>query len=85
MGSDSLIEFMCVNVTDGDRQSIRRVVWLRRGAEFQQRANHLLDLDLFGAAISGHRALHFQRRVFENGQIRFSSGKHRYTADMAQL
>src|SRR5437867_2800877 len=73
-----------MNVTNSNRESIRGVVGLRRCLELQERANHLLNLILVGAAVACHSALDFQRRILEDGQIRFRGGEHRNAPDVAQ-
>src|SRR5437867_1391239 len=73
-----------MNVTNSNRESIRGVVGLRRCLELQERANHLLNLILFGAAVACHSALDFQRRILEDRQIRFRCGEHRNAPDVAQ-
>ena len=56
MCSDGFIESICMNVTNGDGQSIGCIVRLRCLAEFQKRTNHLLNLHLFGTAVTGNSA-----------------------------
>ena len=85
MCSDGFIESICMNVTNGDGQSIGCIVRLRCLAEFQKRTNHLLNLHLFGTAVTGDGTFHFQRRIFEHRQIRFGRGKHGYAADVPEL
>ncbi len=74
-----------MNVANRDSQRIRSVERLRQRVQLEQSADHLLDLRLFRAAVACHSAFHFQRRIFENRQVRFSGREDRDAADVPQF
>ena len=60
-----------MKMTDGDCQSVCRVVRLRHGFHSKQKPHHFLNLMFFGIAVTDDRLLNQTRAVFGNFQTDF--------------
>src|SRR5262245_38381370 len=76
---------MRVRVTKRYRKRIRGIKRVRKIRNLQQSADHLLDLRLFGSAISGDCDLDLRRGVLVDGKIRFSGGVDANAPRMSEL
>jgi hypothetical protein len=71
-------------VANGNRQSIGCVERLGSSLQFEQSADHLLYLLLFGTSVSCNSALNLKRRILEDRDIRLRGGKQADTSDVSQ-
>ena len=75
----------CVQVADGDGQSIGSIHRLRRFGKFQQSRDHMLHLLLFGASVPDYRGLDGERRIFGNFESGGRSCQHCHSAHLAEF
>ena len=74
-----------VQMADGDGQRISGVGGLGNPIEIEKARHHLLDLMLFGPAVSDDCGLDRERRVFGDFESGGRGGQHGDTAHLAQL
>ena len=74
-----------VQVTDGHRQRIGRVVRRGHGVEPEQQLDHLLHLRLLGPAVADDRALDLGGRVFDDRHAGLDRRQHGDAARVPEL
>jgi len=74
-----------VQMADGDGERIGGVGGFGDLIEIQKTRHHLLDLMFFGAAVSDHRGLDGEWRVFGDFESGGSGGQHGDSAHLAEL
>ena len=74
-----------MEVADGDSKSVGGVHRLGRNGEFEQARDHVLDLLLLGTAVTDHRRLDREWRVFGDFESGCRGGQHGDSTNLAEF
>lgn len=74
---------LSVNMADGYRQRVCRIIRLWSSLQSQEDLHHLLHLGFIGSTVATDGLLNSQRSVLAHLQLRLCQSQHRYAGGLA--